>query len=64
MAKNIIMGYNFPNWTPYNLVSYLYQEMLKRNITVEQIGPNQLKIKKQKSQKLLFHLKLNKKIFF
>ena len=40
------MGYNFPNWTPYNLVSYLYQEMLKRNITVEQMSPNQLKLKK------------------
>lgn len=46
MSKNIIMGYRFEGWTPLNLISYLRQEFLKRNLNVEQTNSNSLKIKK------------------
>ena len=45
MSK-IVMGYMVPGWTPRNLVSYLYQEFLKRGIQVEQTSLASFRLKK------------------
>ncbi len=42
----VVMGYYLPQWTPYNVISYLYQNLLSRGVNVEQTSPMSIRVKR------------------